>query len=330
MAIKGYRQALTDALREEMARDASVICFGEDMTKYGGAFGVSRGLVEEFGPERVFDTPISETLIAGAACGAAIMGLRPVIEIMFIDFSTQTLDVVVNQMAKFKLMSGSQASVPVVLRTQGGTGRGAAAQHSQSLEAWYTHIPGLKVVMPATPRDAKGLLKSAIRDDDPVIFIEHKRLYCEKGEVPEDGCLIPLGEAEIKREGRDITIMATSWMVHNALAAAEKLAEAGIDSELVDPRTLVPFDEAALARSVKKTGRLLIVQEACRRAGFASEVASQVGETLFDDLDGPVRILAGSNVPMPFCTDLEQHCIPSVDRIVQTATEICTGRLVKG
>jgi pyruvate dehydrogenase E1 component beta subunit len=323
LAIKEYREALTDALREEMIRDSSVICFGEDVAKNGGAFKVTRGLVDEFGPNRVLDTPISESVIAGAACGAALLGLRPVIEIMFIDFATQSLDMVVNQMAKIRLLSGGQMSAPVVLRTQGGVGRGSGAQHSQSLEAWYTHIPGLKVVMPATPYDAKGLLKSAIRDADPVIFIEHKMLYNEKGEVPEEEYLIPLGMADVKRQGTDITIFATSRMVGRTLTAAERLAEAGIDCEIVDPRTLVPLDHQFIARSVKKTGKLLIVQEACKRTSFASEVASWVSEALFDYLDMPVKILAGKNTPIPFNTDLERLCIPSVEEIVQAASEIC-------
>lgn len=323
MAIKEYREALTEAIREEMVRDSSVICFGEDVAKNGGAFKVTRGLVDEFGPNRIMDTPISESVIVGAACGAALLGLRSVIEIMFIDFSTQALDMVVNQMAKIKLMSGGQTSVPVVLRTQGGVGGGTAAQHSQSLEALFTHIPGLKVVMPATPYDAKGLLKSAIRDDDPVIFIEHKMLYNEKGNVPEEEYLIPLGMADVKRQGKDITIFATSRMVSRALTAAERLAESGIDSEIVDPRTLVPLDTDTLAQSVKKTGKLLIVQEACKRTSFASEVASWISEELFDYLDMHVKIIAGRNTPIPFNTNLEQLCIPSVEEIIRAVTEMC-------
>jgi len=320
MATKDYRQALNEALREEMARDESIVLLGEDVASNGGSFKVTRDLVDQFGPSRVLDTPICESTIAGAACGAAMLGLRPVIEIQFIDFSTLSFDMTVNQMAKFKLMTGGQAPVPIVVRTQGGVGRGAGAQHSQSLEAWYTHIPGLKVVMPATAYDAKGLLKSAIRDDDPVVFIEHKMLYSQKDQVPDEEYLVPLGEADIKRQGDHLTIFATSRMVSRAMEAAGRLAQQGIECEILDPRTLVPLDRQAIASSVKKTSRLLIVQEAYRRSGFGCEVASWAGEVLFDDLDGPVKILAGMNSPIPFNTDLEQMCIPSIQQIVDTVT----------
>src|SRR3990172_1211463 len=256
-----YREAVREALREEMTRDARVFLLGEDIAEFGGSYKVTEGLLGEFGRERVRNTPLSEAAIIGSALGAALMGMRPIAEIMYIDFTAIAMDQIVNQVAKVKYMFGGKAKVPLVIRTQGGTGRSSAAQHAQSLEAWFVHIPGLKVVMPSTPYDAKGLLKSAIRDDNPVIFIEHKLLYTMKGEVPEEEYLIPLGKAEVKREGRDVTIVAYSRMVHVALAAAEKLATDGIEAEVVDLRTLAPMDEAAILGSVKKTNRLVIVQE---------------------------------------------------------------------
>ncbi|MBC7189325.1 alpha-ketoacid dehydrogenase subunit beta, partial [Candidatus Aerophobetes bacterium] len=250
-----YREAIREALREEMRRDENVFLIGEDIAEFGGSYKVTLGLVEEFGKERVRNTPISESAIIGAAVGAAILGMRPVAEIMYIDFTTLAMDQIVNQAAKIKYMTGGQVKVPLVIRTQGGGGRSAAAHHSQSLEAWFFHVPGLKVVMPSTPYDAKGLLKAAIRDDNPVIYIEHKLLYAEKGFVPEEDYIIPLGKAEVKREGSDISIVATSLMVKKALLAAEELDRERISCEVIDPRTLYPLDKDTIFSSVKKTGR---------------------------------------------------------------------------
>lgn len=312
-----YAQALNEALREEMRRDERVFVMGEDIAEHGGAFGVTKGLLDEFGPKRIRKTPISEAAIAGAAAGAALTGTRPVAEIMFIDFAALAMDQIVNQAAKIRYMTGGQAKVPLVIRTQGGAGRGNAAQHSQSLEAWFIHVPGLWVVMPSTPYDAKGLLKSAIRDDNPIIFIEHKLLYSTTGPVPEEEYTIPLGVADIKRPGNDVTIVATSRMVLLALAAAERLAAEGIEAEVVDPRTLKPLDMEAIVASVKKTHRLVVVSEGCRTGGFASEVAARVMEEAFDYLDAPVQRVATEDVPIPYSKTLELEAIPSEDDIVE-------------
>lgn len=311
-----YAQALGEALKEEMRRDKTVFLLGEDIGLQGGAFGVTRGLLEEFGPERVRSTPISELLIAGAAVGAALDGYRPIVEIMYIDFSTLAMDQIVNQAAKIRYMTGGKVKVPLVIRTQGGGGRGSAAQHSQSLEAWFAHIPGLKVVMPSTPYDAKGLLKTAIRDDNPVIFIEHKLLYPLKGVVPDKEYSVPLGKADIKRNGEDITIIATSLMAHEALAAAENLEKEGIDAEVIDPRSLVPLDEETLVNSVKKTGKAVVVHEACKRCGIGAEIASFIMEEAFDFLDAPILRVAGANTPIPYNMTLEKLARPNVKDIV--------------
>ncbi len=317
-----YRDALKEALAEEMRRDASVFLMGEGIGERGGSYKVTAGLLAEFGPRRVLDTPISEASFTGAGVGAAITGMRPVIEILFIDFVLLVLDQIVNQAAKLRFMTGNQGAVPLVLRTQGGSGNRLAAQHSQSLEAIFYHIPGLKLVMPSTPCDAKGLLKSAIRDDDPVVFIEHKRLYMTKGNVPENDYTIPLGVGDVKRSGRDLTIVAWSHMVSQSLSAAERLSAEGIEVEVIDPRSLVPLDKALILKSVRKTGHLLIVQEAVRRGGVGSDIASIVQEETFPRPTVPIRILAGLNTPIPYNPRLEDACVPRVDNIVKTVKEM--------
>jgi len=317
-----YREAIREALREEMRRDESVFLIGEDIAEFGGSYKVTLGLVEEFGKERVRNTPISESAIIGAAVGAAIAGMRPVAEIMYVDFTTLAMDQIVNQAAKIRYMTGGQVKVPLVIRTQGGGGRSAAAHHSQSLEAWFFHVPGLKVVMPSTPYDAKGLLKAAIRDDNPVIFIEHKLLYAEKGDVPEEDYLVPIGKANVKREGEDITIVASSFMVKKALLAAEELDKEGISMEVVDLRTLSPLDKSIIFSSVRKTGKLLIVHEACEQGGIGGEIVAEVLKEIFDYLDAPIERLAAKNTPVPFAPNLERFVIPQVEDITAKVKEI--------
>ena len=321
-----YAKALNEALREEMRRDERVFVMGEDIAEHNGPFRVTEGLFQEFGARRVRGTPISEAAIAGAAAGAALTGLRPVAEIMFIDFSTLATDQIVNQAAKMRYMFGGKGRVPVVYRTQGGAGRGNAAQHSQSLEAWYVHVPGLWVVQPSTPYDAKGLLKAAIRCDNPVVFIEHKRLYFTKGSVPEGEYTVPLGRAEVKRAGRDVTVLATSYMVLVALEAAAQLAAEGIECEVLDPRTLKPLDMEAVVASVRKTHRLVVVVEACRTGSFASEVAARVGEEAFDELDAPIQRVGGDDVPIPYAANLEAEAIPQVKDVVAAVKKIVPAR----
>jgi len=318
-----YREALNEALREEMRRDPLVICFGEGIAERGGSFQVTKGLLEEFGPRRVMDTPISESAIAGACVGAGMVGTRPVGEILFVDFTTLTMDMLANQAAKLNFMTGGNARVPMVLRTQGGCGNGLAAQHSQSLEAWYFHIPGLSVIMPSCPYDAKGLLKSAIRTDEPVVFIEHKRLYSLKGEVPEEEYTVSIGKGDVKREGKDVTILAYSMMVDVALQASRQLSAEGIEAEVVDPRTLVPMDYDLILGSVRKTGRLVIVQEACRRGGVGAEIAAYVAEHAFDYLDAPIVRAAGLNIPVPYNKSLEDLCVPQVKDVVGAVRKVC-------
>jgi pyruvate dehydrogenase E1 component beta subunit len=323
-----YLEAVREALQQEMRRDERVFIIGEDVGVYGGAFGVTLGMVEEFGEERVIDTPISEYGIAGAITGAALVGMRPVGEIMFMDFTTLAMEQLVNQAAKMRFMFGGAISVPFVLRTPAGSGTGAAAQHSQSLENWFVHVPGLKVVMPATPYDVKGLLLASIRDDNPVIFVEHKLLYKSKGPVPEDAYTIPLGSAEIKREGRDLTVVATSIMVQRSLEAAGQLAGEGIEAEVVDPRTLKPLDEETIVRSVSKTGRVLIAHEACRTGGYGGELAAVIaGSEAFDYLDAPILRLAGRDIPIPYNRTLEHHTVPQVEDIVEAARQLARGRI---
>jgi pyruvate/2-oxoglutarate/acetoin dehydrogenase E1 component len=317
-----YRQALNEALHEEMARDQSVCVLGEDVGSYGGPFQVTRGLLEKYGLKRVRDTPISEAGFSGLAVGAAMTGLRPVTEILYIDFSTLAMDQIVNQAAKARYMFGGKARVPLVIRTQGGGGRGNAAQHSQSLEMWYVHVPGLIVVQPATPYDAKGLLKSAIRNDNPVIFIEHKLLYNTTGAVPEEEYVLPIGVADIKRSGDDVTIVATSRMVLFALNAGEELARQGIEAEVIDPRTLKPLDLDTIIRSVEKTGRLVVVNEGHLSGGFTAEVAARVQRAAFDWLDAPIMQVATEDVPLPYNGRLELEAIPQERDIIDAVLEV--------
>lgn len=321
-----YAEALREGLRQAMTADPRVFLIGEDIGVYGGAFGVSAGLLQEFGEGRVIDTPISEAGIAGACIGAALTGMRPVGEIQFMDFVTLTMEQLVLQAAKVRFMFGGKASVPMVLRMPGGSGTGAAAQHSESLENWFVHVPGLKVVMPSSPYDAKGLLLAAIDDNNPVIFIEHKLLYKTKGDVPEEAYRLPLSQTRVVREGKHITVVATSVMVSRALAAAEELAKEGIELEVVDPRTLKPLDDAPIITSVMKTGRALIVHEAVEMGGFGGEIAARiVSSEAFDYLDAPVRRLAGLDIPIPYNRELEYHTVPQVESIVREARKLVRG-----
>ncbi len=321
-----YAEALRETLRQVMQEDPSVFMIGEDIGVYGGAFGVSAGLIDEFGPERIIDTPISEAGITGACIGAALTGMRPVGEIQFMDFITLAMEQLVLQAAKIRFMFGGKAKVPFVLRTPAGSGTGAAAQHSQSLENWFVHVPGLKVVMPSTPYDAKGLLRAAIYDDNPVIFVEHKLLYKTKGPVPEAPYEIPLGESKVVREGSDLTIVATSIMVKRSLEAADRLAQEGIQVEIIDPRTLKPLDMAPIEASVKKTGRALVVHEAVKTGGFGGEVVARIVESeAFDYLEAPVRRLAGLDIPIPYNRTLEFHTVPQVENIVDEARKLVQG-----
>jgi 2-oxoisovalerate dehydrogenase E1 component len=311
-----YWEAIRDALREEMLRDPSVFVMGEDVGLYGGAYGATRGLFEEFGEERVRDTPISEATIGGAAVGAAMAGMRPVAEIMYVDFTLLAMDQIANQGAKNRYMFGGKTIVPMVIRTEGGAGRSIAAHHSQSLEALWTHFPGIYVVMPSTPFDAKGLLKASIRDDNPVMFIEHKMLYGVNGHVPEEDYVIPLGVADVKREGSDVTVITYSRMVHRALEAAEQLAAEEISVEVIDLRTLKPLDMKTIAASVKKTGHVVGVTEACKTGSFISELAMRIQEELFDWLDAPVVRVAAVDVPVPMAETLEDAAVPNVEAII--------------
>lgn len=318
-----YAQAIKEAMSEEMRKDEDVFLMGEDVGLYGGAFGVSTGMFEEFGEERVRDTPISEAVIVGAGAGAAVTGMRPIVEIMFSDFTTIGMDALVNQAAKMRYMFGGKAKVPMVLRTPGGSGTGAAAQHSQSLEAWFCHVPGLKVIVPSTPYDAKGLLRAAIRDDNPVVFIEQKLLYRKKGMVPEEDYIIPLGKADIKREGKDLTIITYGRMVPICLDVAQKLSVEGIDIEIVDPMTLIPLDKDALIKSAKKTGRVLIVHEACQTGGFGGEIAGVIADSeAFFYLDAPIKRLGGLDVPIPYCPELEKNVVPTENTITEAVYEL--------
>jgi pyruvate dehydrogenase E1 component beta subunit len=319
-----YAEALNEALREEMRRDASVFVMGEDVAVWGGGgiFGVTKGLVEEFGTERVRDTPISEEAIAAVAVGAAATGSRPVAEIMYVDFVGLAMEPIVNQAAKLRYMFGGKAKVPMVIRAQEGAGRGNAAQHSQSLEAWFCHIPGLKVVTPSTPADAKGLLKSAIRDDNPVIFLEHKVLYFSKGNVPEGEYTVPLGVADIRRQGKDVTVVGVHTMVGKALQAAEQLADEGIELEVIDPRTLVPLDEGTIIESVKKTGRLIVSHEAYTRGGYGAEIIARVVDKAFDYLDAPPLRVCARDVPVPYSAVLETAALPQVEDLVAAARSL--------
>ncbi|HEX7116446.1 MAG TPA: dehydrogenase E1 component subunit alpha/beta [Steroidobacter sp.] len=318
-----YTEALNEALRQEMAANPDVLLMGEDIGETGGIFQVTKGLVKEFGPDRVRDTPISEATFCGAGIGAAIAGLRPVVELQIFDFVALTMDMLVNQAAKFRFMNGGTARVPVVIRGPQGGGIRLAAQHSQSLEAWFAHVPGLIVVAPSTPYDAKGLLISAIRDDNPVIFLEHKMLYLAPADVvPEESYAIPLGVADVKRSGTDVTVVATQLMVSRALSAAALLQREGISIEVIDPRTIRPLDEETILASVRKTHRLVVVHEACRTGGFGAEVAATVAEKAFDWLDAPAVRVAAPETPMPFNDKLESAVIPSVERIVAAVRQV--------
>jgi len=322
MRIISYAQALTEAMREEMKRDSRVFIFGEDVGLYGGAYGATRDLWKEFGDLRVIDTPISEATIGGAAVGAAMTGMRPVAEIMYVDFTPLAMDQIANQGAKNRYMFGGKTTVPMVIRTEGGAGRAIAAHHSQSLESLWTHFPGIYVVMPSTPYDAKGLLKAAIREENPVMFIEHKMLYKEKGPVPEEDYLIPFGVADVKRAGKDVTIVTYSQMVLRSLEAAEILAKEGIDVEVIDLRTLKPLDIDTVIASIKKTGRFVGVTEAYENTSFINEVMAQVNELAFDWLDAPMVRVAAANVPVPRAEVLEDLAIPNVGRIVEACRKV--------
>ena len=311
-----YREALNEALREEMHRDERVFVMGLGVAQRGGSFGVTNSLLDTFGPERVIDTPISEASFTGMAVGAAVQGKRPVVEITFIDFSLLAFDMIINQAAKYHFISGDTVHVPMVLRTQGGAGRGLAAQHSQSLESLFYHIPGLKVVMPSTPYDAKGLLITAIRDDDPVVFIEHKLLYDTRGAVPENNYLIPFGVAVKRREGSDCTLVSYSLMANKSIEAADILAEEGISCDVLDLRTLVPMDKEALLSSVLKTGKLVIVNEAVKRGSVASDISAWVSENAFDKMNAPIIRVSGKVTPIPYNKKLERASIPDVNDIV--------------
>ena len=312
-------RALRDALREEMLRDERVFLIGEDIGTYGGAFRATRGLLAEFGELRVIDTPISESAIAAAAVGAAVMGMKPVAEIMFQDFLTLALDQILNCAAKLRYLHNGQATVPMVLRAPFGAGLHAGAHHSQSIEAMFCHIPGVKVVCPSTPHDAKGLLKAAIRDPNPVLFFEHKLAYGIRGQVPDEDYIVPLGKADIKRGGNDITVVAWGFMVHKTLKAAEDLAGKGIELEVVDLRTLVPLDTETIVNSIKKTGRLIVVHEACKTAGFGGEIAAIAAKEAFDYLDAPIERVTAPDTPVPFSPPLEEAFIPQPKDIIATA-----------
>jgi pyruvate dehydrogenase E1 component beta subunit len=323
MAVMTMRDALNLALKEELARDSSVFLMGEEVAEYQGAYKVTRGLLEEFGPKRVIDTPITELGFAGLGVGAAMAGLRPIIEFMTFNFSILATDQIINSAAKMRYMSGGQFKIPIVFRGPGGSAYQVSSQHSQALESWYAYFPGLKVVMPSTPADAKGLLKSAIRDDDPVIFIEQERMYGMKGEVSEDDDFtIPLGVGEVKREGTDATIIARSVMVPTALQAAEQLEKEGISCEVIDPRTIRPLDIKLIIESIKKTNRAVVAEESHPFASVGAEISAQIAEQAFDYLDAPVKRVSGADVPMPYAKNLEQLAIPDVAHIVAAVKEV--------
>jgi pyruvate dehydrogenase E1 component subunit beta len=324
MPVMTYREALNLALREEMHRDPRVFVMGEEVGLYDGAYKVTQGLLKEFGPRRIVDTPIAESGFTGVGIGAAMVGLRPVIEMMTFNFALLALDQIVNTAAKMNYMSGGQYNIPIVVRGPGGPAHQLAAQHSQSMESYFYHVPGLKVVRPSTPMDAKGLLKSAIRDDNPVIFIESETLYAVKGEVPEDpDFTIPLGQAIVRREGTDVTIVAYMGMMYRAMEAAELLDKEDISVEIVDPRTLRPMDTETIIGSVRKTHRVVVVEAGAGFAGMGSEIASFITEQAFDDLDAPVERVTGSNAPMPYARNLEKLKTPTKERIVDAVRRVC-------
>ena len=315
-----YIRAITDALREEMARDEAVFVVGEDVAYPGGSFSATRGLLEEFGERRVKDTPISESAIVGLALGAATQGLRPVAEIMFMDFLAVCMDQIVNQVAKARYMFGGQYRLPMVIRTPCGGGLNAGPQHSQCLEAWFAHVPGLKVVMPATPYDVKGLLKTAIRDDNPVLFVENKALYGLKGEIPEEEYLVPIGQADVKRPGRDVTVVATSRMVHQSLEAAQTLAQEGIEAEVIDLMTITPLDRETIFKSVEKTSKLVIAHEAVKAFGIGAEISAMVCEEMIDCLDGPILRVGAPYTPVPFSP--EHFYLPKAEDVIQAVRKV--------
>jgi pyruvate dehydrogenase E1 component beta subunit len=322
MAVLTMREALNQAMSEEMSRDPNVFILGEEVGAYQGAYKVTQGLLAQFGEWRVRDTPIAEEAIAGVAVGAAFIGLRPIAEMMTFNFSLLALDMIVNHAAKYRYMSGGQMKCPMVMRGPSGAATQVSAQHSQAFESWYAHIPGLVVVMPSTPRDAKGLLKSAIRDDNPVIFMENEILYNLKGEVPDEEYHIPLGLGEKKREGKDVTLVAWSRSCVTALAAAKTLAESGIEAEVIDPRTLRPLDEDLIFESVNKTGRCVIVEEGWRIAGFGAEIADRVQRECFDALDAPVIRVHAADVPMPYAKTLEKAYLPQPEKIIDAVNRV--------
>jgi pyruvate dehydrogenase E1 component beta subunit len=317
-----FVEALNEALMQEMERDLNVIVMGEDVGVYGGIFGVTKGLLQKFGPDRVIDTPISEAGFIGAAVGAAAAGLRPVVELMFVDFFGVCMDQIYNQAAKMRYMFGGKIKIPVTIRTTIGGGLSAAAQHSQVLYSIFAHVPGLKVVVPSTPYDAKGLLITAIRDDNPKIFFEHKLLYGVRGPVPKEPYTIPFGVADVKMEGSDVTVVAVAYMVHEALKAANELKKEGISVEIIDPRTLVPFDKEAVTKSVKKTGRLVVVDEDYDRCGFASWIAAIVADECFGYLDAPIKRVTTPTVPIPFSPVLEKEILPNAEKIIKAVKEV--------
>ncbi len=326
MSIITYKEAVRQAMVEKMREDKKVFLMGEDIGVYGGAFGVSMGMLEEFGPERVLDTPMSEASFTGVGVGAAIMGMRPIVEIMFADFLTFGADQFANQAAKLRFMTGGQLKVPLVIRAPQGSGTGAAAHHSQNVEAWFFNIPGIKIVVPSNPYDAKGLLKSSIEDDNPVLFLEHKLLYNLKGDVPEEDYRVPIGKSRVARSGQDITIVATSIMVKRSLKAAEILEKEGIQTEIIDPRTLKPLDIHPIIESVKKTHRLLVVYEGCTTGGVGGEIISKVGESkAFLYLDAPLFRLGGLDIPIPYNLNLERKATPQVEDIVSKVKKIVRG-----
>lgn len=323
MAVITMREALNQALREELSRDENVFLMGEEVAAYQGAYKVTKGLLEEFGEKRIIDTPITELGFAGLGVGAAMAGLRPIVEFMTFNFSILATDQIINSAAKMLYMSGGQFKIPIVFRGPGGSAFQVSSQHSQALESWYAYFPGLKVVMPSTPADAKGLLKSSIRDDDPVIFIEQERMYGSKGEVPEDDDFtIPLGVADIKREGADATIVARSLMVPVALKAAEELEKQGVSCEVVDPRTIRPLDIETIVNSVKKTNRVVIAEESHPFCGVGAEISAEITERAFDYLDAPVRRVSGADVPMPYAKNLENLAIPGVEQVMAAVREV--------
>jgi pyruvate/2-oxoglutarate/acetoin dehydrogenase E1 component len=324
MAVITYREALNAALREEMRRDPNVFVIGEEVGLYEGAYKVTQGLLKEFGPERIVDTPVAESGFTGVGIGAAMVGLRPVVEMMTFNFALLALDQIVNSAAKMLYMSGGQFNIPIVIRGPGGPAHQLAAQHSQSMETYFYHVPGLKVVRPSTPADAKGLLKASIRDDNPVIFIESETLYAVKGEVPDDeDFVIPLGQAIVRREGTDVTVIAYMGMMYRAMEAAEELAKEGISVEIVDPRTLRPMDQDTIVGSVRKTHRCVVVEAGAGFAGMGSEIAAEVTEEAFDDLDAPVERVTGASAPMPYAKNLERAKTPNKEKIMAAIRKVC-------